>query len=85
MPVYLNFALAARRGRRAGADSRSPPFAVKSAPCTRRNLRRGKQAAEQLAAIVANSTDAIVSVDKHGVILTANRAFASFFNMIRRN
>jgi PAS domain S-box-containing protein len=42
-------------------------------------LRRGKLAAEQLAAIVANSTDAIVSVDKDGVVLTANRAFSDIF------
>jgi PAS domain S-box-containing protein len=42
-------------------------------------LHRGKLAAEQLAAIVSNSTDAIVSVDRHGVVLTANRAFSDIF------
>jgi PAS domain S-box-containing protein len=46
-------------------------------------LRRGKRAAEQLAAIVAHSSDAIVSVDGGGRILNANRAFSDIFQFAR--
>ena len=42
-------------------------------------LQRGKQAAEQLAAIVSNSGDAIVSVDPQGYMINANRAFCEIF------
>lgn len=85
LPVYLNFA------RRAGAgDTDAIQEAIKDTIHVaafraehrfrqEAELRRGKQAAEQLAAIVANSVDAIVSVDPDGAVLNANRAFCDIF------
>jgi PAS domain S-box-containing protein len=78
LPAYVHFAL--RRGG-AGAPatihlaaSRGESRALQEA-----ELERGKRAAEQLAAIVANSSDAIVSVDTQGAVLNANRAFSEIF------
>jgi PAS domain S-box-containing protein len=78
LPVYLNFGLRRAEDGVPGAI-RIAAFRGENRALQEAELRRGKQAAEQLAAIVSNSTDAIVSVDKHGVILTANRAFCELF------
>jgi PAS domain S-box-containing protein len=78
LPAYVSFSL--RRGK---SDR---PAAIHVAAMRgegrafhEAELQRGKQAAEQLAAIVANSGDAIVSVDPQGVVLNANRAFSEIF------
>jgi PAS domain S-box-containing protein len=78
LPAFANFSLqigasgapeaihiAATRGERRANDEAA--------------LQRGKQAAEQLAAIVSNSGDAIVSVDPWGFVINANRAFCQIF------
>ncbi len=77
LPVYLNFA----RGAGAAEQETIHVAAFRAEHRFRQEaeLRRGKQAAEQLAAIVANSVDAIVSVDPGGAVLTANRAFCDIF------
>ena len=77
VPVYLHFGLCPDvdgSARIAVAAFRGEHRALREAV-----LHRGKLAAEQLAAIVSSSTDAIVSVDKDGVIITANRAFTDIF------
>ncbi len=77
LPVYLNFA------RHAGADGAATihvaAFRAEHRFQQEAELRRGKQAAEQLAAIVSNSVDAIASVDTQGIVLNANRAFCDIF------
>jgi len=75
LPAYFNFA------RHAGVQDTIHVAAFRGENRARyeAELRRGKQAAEQLAAIVANSLDAIVSVDPSGAVLTANRAFSDIF------
>jgi len=78
LPIYLNFSLR-REGDGAASAIRIAAFRGETRALHEAELRRGKQAAEQLAAIVSNSSDAIVSVDKHGVILTVNRAFCALF------
>jgi PAS domain S-box-containing protein len=78
LPVYLNFSRH-RADDGAPGPIRIAAFRGEQRAMHEAELRRGKQAAEQLAAIVSNSTDAIVSVDKHGVILTANRSFCDLF------
>jgi PAS domain S-box-containing protein len=78
LPVYLNFALGHEGDGAAGAI-RIAAFRGEMRALHEAELLRGKQAAEQLAAIVSHSSDAIVSIDKHGVILTANRAFCQLF------
>ena len=79
VPVYASFALRRdKTGARAAtihvATTRGESRALDEA-----ELRRGRQATEQLAAIVANSMDAIVSVDPGGHVLNANRAFSEIF------
>jgi PAS domain S-box-containing protein len=78
VPVYLHFGLCHDVGGAVDGISvaafRGEHRALREAA-----LHRGKLAAEQLAAIVSSSTDAIVSVDKEGVVLTANRAFSDIF------
>jgi PAS domain S-box-containing protein len=77
LPAYLNFA---RENAAAGAGTiHVAAFRGENRASHEAELRRGKQAAEQLAAIVANSVDAIVSVDPDGVVLNANRAFSDIF------
>lgn len=78
VPVYLHFCLC--------PDVGGPPAGISIAAFRGEHralreaaLHRGKLAAEQLAAIVSSSSDAIVSVDKDGVIITANRAFSDIF------
>ena len=77
-PAYVNFAL--RR------DKQGAPAAIhlaatrgESRAAHEAELERGKRAAEQLAAIVSSSSDAIVSVDPRGRVLNANRAFSEMF------
>ncbi len=77
-PAYVNFAL--RR------DEQGAPAAIhlaatrgESRASHEAELERGKRAAEQLAAIVSTSSDAIVSVDPRGRVLNANRAFSEIF------
>ncbi len=77
-PAYVNFAL--RR------DELGAPAAIhlsvtrgESRALHEAELERGKRAAEQLAAIVATSSDAIVSIDPRGRVLNANRAFSEIF------
>ena len=76
LPAYCNFA------RQAGVEDRIDlaAFRGENRANYEAELRRGKQAAERLAAIVANSLDAIVSVDPAGAVLTANRAFCDIFH-----
>jgi PAS domain S-box-containing protein len=76
LPAYFNFA------RQAGVQDRIDlaAFRGENRASYEAELRRGKQAAERLAAIVANSLDAIVSVDPAGAVLTANRAFCDIFH-----
>lgn len=78
LPAYVHFAL--RRGG-VGAPAAIHLAAARgeSRALQEAELERGKRAAEQLAAIVANSGDAIVSVDTQGVVLNANRAFSEIF------
>ncbi|PPQ40502.1 hypothetical protein CH337_04030 [Rhodoblastus acidophilus] len=81
LPVYLNAVL---RRRPSGGETVHLSFVS----AWRRTeyeaeLRRGKSAAEQLAAIVAHSSDAIVSVDGNGRILNANAAFTEIFQFER--
>jgi PAS domain S-box-containing protein len=78
LPVYLNFSLR-READGAAGTIRIAAFRGETRALHEAELLRGKQAAEQLAAIVSHSSDAIVSIDKHGVILTANRAFCQLF------
>jgi PAS domain S-box-containing protein len=77
LPAYLNFA------RHVGPDGvdtiHVAAFRAEHRFQQEAELRRGKQAAEQFAAIVSNSVDAIVSVDTVGVVLNANRAFCDIF------
>jgi len=77
LPVYLNFAR--HEGDGGAGTIRIAAFRGETRALHEAELLRGKQAAEQLAAIVSHSSDAIVSIDKHGVILTANRAFCQLF------
>ncbi|WP_206605826.1 sensor histidine kinase [Rhodoblastus sphagnicola] len=85
LPVYLNAVLRRETGAAArGAETVHLSFIS----AWRRTeyeaeLRRGKRAAEQLAAIVSHSSDAIVSVDAAGRILNANRAFGEIFQFER--
>jgi PAS domain S-box-containing protein len=78
LPVWLNFS---RRTASEGAAGtiHVAAFRGEHRASAELELRRGKQAAEQLAAIVANSVDAIVSVDPNGAVLNANRAFSDIF------
>jgi PAS domain S-box-containing protein len=77
-PAFVNFAL--RR------DETGAPTAIhlaatrgESRALHEAELERAKRAAEQLAAIVSSSSDAIVSVDPKGRVLNANRAFSEIF------
>jgi len=81
LPVYLNAVL---RRRPSGGGTGEDTVHISFISAWRRTeyeaeLRRGKRAAEQLASIVAHSSDAIVSVDAAGRILNANRAFSEIF------
>ena len=77
LPVYLNFA---RHIDAAGsATIHVAAFRAEHRFQQEAELRRGKQAAEQLAAIVSNSVDAIASVDPQGFVLNANHAFCEIF------
>jgi PAS domain S-box-containing protein len=78
LPAYFNFA---RRSAKEGAAGtiHVAAFRGEHRASHEFELRRGKQAAEQLAAIVANSVDAIVSVHPDGIVLNANRAFSDIF------
>jgi PAS domain S-box-containing protein len=77
LPVYLNFA---RHADSSGvAAIHVAAFRAEHRFQQEAELRRGKQAAEQLAAIVSNSVDAIASVDPSGIVLNANRAFCDIF------
>ncbi len=77
LPVYLNAVL--RRDGRGAKSIHLSFFSGWHRTEYEAELRRGKRAAEQLAAIVAHSSDAIVSVDASGRILNANRAFSEIF------
>ncbi len=78
LPLYLNVV---RRSGDDGAETiHVAAFRAEHRFRQEAELRRGKQAAEQLAAIVANSVDAIVSVDPAGSVLNANRAFSEIFH-----
>jgi PAS domain S-box-containing protein len=78
LPAYLNIT---RRGAEGGGAGtiHVAAFRGEHRASYESELRRGKQAAEQLAAIVANSIDAIVSVHPDGAVLNANRAFSDIF------
>ena len=81
LPTYFNFT----RGDSGSDDGAAATIRIAAFRGEHRaryeaELRRGKQAAEQLAAIVANSGDAIVSVDPRGAVLNANRAFCEIFH-----
>jgi PAS domain S-box-containing protein len=76
-PVFLNAALRA-------APPGAPVVALAAFRGEARarheaELQSGKRAAEHLAAIVAHSTDAIVSIDRDGTVVSANRAFSEIF------
>ncbi len=77
-PAYVNFAL---RRDESGAPAAIHLAATRgeSRALHEAELERGKRAAEQLAAIVSSSSDAIVSVDPQGRVLNANRAFSEIF------
>ncbi|MCI4679952.1 PAS domain S-box protein [Rhodoblastus acidophilus] len=77
-PAYVNFVL---RRDEAGAPASIHIAATRgeSRAFHEAELERGKRAAEQLAAIVSTSADAIVSVDPQGRVLNANRAFSEIF------
>ncbi|HUO54460.1 MAG TPA: HWE histidine kinase domain-containing protein [Rhodoblastus sp.] len=77
-PAYVNFAL---RRDAAGAPAAIHVAATRGESRAEHEaeLERGKRAAEQLAAIVSSSGDAIVSVDPNGRALNANRAFSEIF------
>lgn len=82
LPVYLNAVL--RRGVRGKSAEDGDLIHISFVSGWHRTeyeaeLRRGKRAAEQLAAIVSHSSDAIVSVTPGGRILNANRAFSEIF------
>ncbi len=80
LPTYFNFARGGSSADDAGAATiRFAAFRGEYRARYEAELRQGKQAAEQLAAIVANSGDAIVSVSPKGAILNANRAFCDIF------
>ena len=86
LPVYLNAVL--RQDPSGGAGRGGETVHISFISAWRRTeyeaeLRRGKRAAEQLAAIVSHSSDAIVSVDKAGRILSANFAFSDIFQFGR--
>ncbi len=78
VPAYVNFAL---RRDESGAPAAIHLAATRgeSRALHEAELERGKRAAEQLAAIVSSSSDAIVSVDPRGRVLNANRAFSEIF------
>jgi len=80
LPVYLNAML-----RRDGGKQTIHLSFISAWRRTEHEaeLRRGKRAAEQLAAIVSHSSDAIVSVDGGGRILNANSAFSEIFQFER--
>jgi PAS domain S-box-containing protein len=78
LPAYVHFALR-RGGVGATAEIHLSAARGESRALQEAELERGKRAAEQLAAIVANSGDAIVSVDTQGAVLNANRAFSEIF------
>jgi PAS domain S-box-containing protein len=82
LPVYLNAVL--RHDGRGGETVHISFISAWRRTEYEAELRRGKRAAEQLAAIVSHSSDAIVSVDYNGRILNANRAFSEIFQFERR-
>jgi PAS domain S-box-containing protein len=77
LPVYINAVL--REDARGGETIHLSFISAWRRTEHEAELRRGKRAAEQLAAIVSHSSDAIVSVDAAGSILNANRAFSEIF------
>jgi len=81
LPVYLNAVL--RDDGRGGETVHISFISAWRRTEYEAELRRGKRAAEQLAAIVSHSSDAMVSVDASGRILNANRAFSDIFQFAR--
>jgi len=77
LPAYVNFALC--KDKSGASQIHLAAVKGESRALHEVELERGKQAAEQLAAIVATSGDAIVSVDTEGRVLNANRAFSDIF------
>ncbi len=78
LPAYANFVMR-RNGSGAPAAIHVAATRGEGRALHETELERGKRAAEQLAAIVSTSGDAIVSVDPQGRILNANRAFSDIF------
>ena len=76
-PAFVTFAL--RRGKSGAAAIHVAATRGEGRAFHEAELQRGKQAAEQLAAIVSSSGDAIVSVDPQGCVINANRAFSEIF------
>ena len=81
LPVYLNAVL--REDARGGEAIHLSFISAWRRTDYEAELRRGKRAAEQLAAIVSHSSDAIVSVDGGGRVINANRAFTEIFQFTR--
>jgi len=76
LPVYLNAVL--REDARGGEAIHLSFISAWRRTDYEAELRRGKRAAEQLAAIVSHSSDAIVSVDGGGRVINANRPLPKY-------